>query len=209
MLDQKSVSKKEKGARHTVIQIENLTKQYNTQLVLNEFSLLVRDGEKVAIMGESGRGKTTLLRIIAGLETYDAGQISGFDKKDVAYVFQEPRLFDSLSVIKNLIVVSQQPSRVAEKKAMELLTLVGLEKDKAKYPSELSGGMKQRLALARAFMVDRPILLLDEPFSALDQETRNDMIEFVKARTKNKTVILVTHDSDDAHALCERVEYLI
>lgn len=209
MLDQKSVSKKEKGARHTVIQIENLTKQYNTQLVLNEFSLLVRDGEKVAIMGESGRGKTTLLRIIAGLETYDAGQISGFDKKDVAYVFQEPRLFDSLSVIKNLIVVSQQPSRVAEKKAMELLTLVGLGKDKAKYPSELSGGMKQRLALARAFMVDRPILLLDEPFSALDQETRNDMIEFVKARTKNKTVILVTHDSDDAHALCERVEYLI
>ena len=192
-----------------MIQIENLTKQYNTQLVLNEFSLLVRDGEKVAIMGESGRGKTTLLRIIAGLERYDAGQISGFDKKDVAYVFQEPRLFDSLSVIKNLIVVSQQPSRVAEKKAMELLTLVGLEKDKAKYPGELSGGMKQRLALARAFMVDRPILLLDEPFSALDQETRNDMIEFVKARTKNKTVILVTHDSDDAHALCERVEYLI
>ena len=192
-----------------MIQIENLTKQYNTQLVLNEFSLLVRDGEKVAIMGESGRGKTTLLRIIVGLERYDAGQISGFDKKDVAYVFQEPRLFDSLSVIKNLIVVSQQPSRVAEKKAMELLTLVGLEKDKAKYPGELSGGMKQRLALARAFMVDRPILLLDEPFSALDQETRNDMIEFVKARTKNKTVILVTHDSDDAHALCERVEYLI
>ena len=192
-----------------MIQIENLTKQYDTQLVLNEFSLLVRDGEKVAIMGESGRGKTTLLRIIACLETYDAGQISGFDKKDVAYVFQEPRLFDSLSVIKNLIVVSQQPSRVAEKKAMELLTLVGLEKDKAKYPSELSGGMKQRLALARAFMVDRPILLLDEPFSALDQETRNDMIEFVKARTKNKTVILVTHDSDDAHSLCERVEYLI
>lgn len=192
-----------------MIQIENLTKQYNTQLVLNEFSLLVRDGEKVAIMGESGRGKTTLLRIIAGLETYDAGQISGFDKKDVAYVFQEPRLFDSLSVIKNLIVVSQQPSRVAEKKAMELLTLVGLEKDKAKYPGELSGGMKQRLALARAFMVDRPILLLDEPFSALDQETRNDMIELVKARTKNKTVILVTHDSDDAHALCEKVEYLI
>lgn len=192
-----------------MIQIDNLTKQYNTQLVLNEFSLLVRDGEKVAIMGESGRGKTTLLRIIAGLESYDAGQISGFDKKDVAYVFQEPRLFDSLSVIKNLIIVSQQPSRVAEKKAMELLNLVGLEKDKSKYPSELSGGMKQRLALARAFMVDRSILLLDEPFSALDQETRNDMIELVKARTKNKTVILVTHDSKDAHALCERVEYLI
>ena len=92
---------------------------------------------------------------------------------------------------------------------MELLTWVGLEKDKAKYPSELSGGMKQRLALARAFMVDRPILLLDEPFSALDQETRNDMIEFVKARTKNKTVILVTHDLSDALALCERVENLI
>ena len=192
-----------------MIQIENLTKQYGTQLVLDGFSLSVRDGEKIAIMGESGRGKTTLLRIVAGLETYDAGQISGFDKKDVAYVFQEPRLFDSLSVIKNLTVVSSQPSRIAEKTAMELLTWVGLEKDKAKYPSELSGGMKQRLALARAFMVDRPILLLDEPFSALDQETRNDMIEFVKARTKNKTVILVTHDLSDALALCERVENLI
>ena len=186
-----------------------LTKQYGTQLVLDGFSLSVRDGEKIAIMGESGRGKTTLLRIVAGLETYDAGQISGFDKKDVAYVFQEPRLFDSLSVIKNLTVVSSQPSRIAEKTAMELLSWVGLEKDKAKYPSELSGGMKQRLALARAFMVDRPILLLDEPFSALDQETRNDMIEFVKARTKNKTVILVTHDLSDALALCERVENLI
>ena len=192
-----------------MIQIENLTKQYGTQLVLDGFSLSVRDGEKIAIMGESGRGKTTLLRIVAGLETYDAGQISGFDKKDVAYVFQEPRLFDSLSVIKNLTVVSSQPSRIAEKTAMELLSWVGLEKDKAKYPSELSGGMKQRLALARAFMVDRPILLLDEPFSALDQETRNDMIEFVKARTKNKTVILVTHDLSDALALCERVENLI
>ena len=192
-----------------MIQIENLTKQYGTQLVLDGFSLSVRDEEMIAIMGESGRGKTTLLRIVAGLETYDAGQISGFDKKDVAYVFQEPRLFDSLSVIKNLTVVSSQPSRIAEKTAMELLTWVGLEKDKAKYPSELSGGMKQRLALARAFMVDRPILLLDEPFSALDQETRNDMIEFVKARTKNKTVILVTHDLSDALALCERVENLI
>ena len=191
-----------------MITIENICKQYGDQRVLVDFSLTLQDGEKIAIMGESGRGKTTLLRIIAGLETVDSGVIGGFSKEDIAYVFQEPRLFDSLSVIKNLTIVSKKSRRDAEKQAEELLCSVGLEKDAFKYPNELSGGMKQRLALARAFMVDRPILLLDEPFSALDKDTREAMIAFVKERAQNKTVILVTHNSNDASALCERTEYL-
>ena len=191
-----------------MITIENICKQYGDQRVLVDFSLTLQDGEKIAIMGESGRGKTTLLRIIAGLETVDSGVIGGFSKEDIAYVFQEPRLFDSLSVIKNLTIVSKKSRRDAEKHAEELLRSVGLEKAAFKYPNELSGGMKQRLALARAFMVDRPILLLDEPFSALDKDTREAMIAFVKERAQNKTVILVTHNSNDASALCERTEYL-
>lgn len=191
-----------------MIRIENLCKRYGDQLVLDRFSLSLQDGEKIAIMGESGRGKTTLLRIIAGLEKPEAGTVSGFNKEEIAYVFQEPRLFESLSVIKNLTVVSSQPARTAEKKAKELLLAVGLENAAEKYPDELSGGMKQRLALARAFMVDRPILLLDEPFSSLDKDTRNAIIDFVKEQAKNKTVIMVTHDSNDAYLLCERIEYL-
>ena len=191
-----------------MITIENICKQYGDQRVLVDFSLTLQDGEKIAIMGESGRGKTTLLRIIAGLETVDSGATGGFSKEDIAYVFQEPRLFDSLSVIKNLTIVSKKSRRDAEKQAEELLCSVGLEKAAFKYPNELSGGMKQRLALARAFMVDRPILLLDEPFSALDKDTREAMIAFVKERAQNKTVILVTHNSNDASALCERTEYL-
>ncbi len=192
-----------------MIRIEKACKQYGAQRVLADFSLTLQNDEKIAIMGESGRGKTTLLRIIAGLEKLDSGVIGGFSKEDIAYVFQESRLLDSLSVIKNLTVVSQKSFRDAEKEAQELLLAVGLEKDAAKYPNELSGGMKQRLALARAFMVDRPILLLDEPFSALDKETKEAMIAFVKEHIQNKTVVLVTHDLNDAHALCERIEYLL
>ena len=184
-------------------------KRYGEKMVLDGFTMTVRDGEKLAIMGESGRGKTTLLRMIAGLEQPDTGLIRGFSKEDIAYVFQEPRLFDTVSVLKNLTVVSTLPFKEAEKKARELLACVGLAPDAEKYPSELSGGMKQRLALARAFMVDRSILLLDEPFSALDQDTKETMIQFVKDRAKNKTVILVTHDRNDALALCGKIEYLV
>lgn len=192
-----------------MITVEHLTKRYGDKIVLDGFSMTIQDGEKLAIMGESGRGKTTLLRIIAGLERPDAGLIKGFSKEDIAYVFQEPRLFDTVSVLKNLTVVSKQPFQEAEKKARELLVCVGLAEDAEKYPTELSGGMKQRLALARAFMVDRPILLLDEPFSALDQDTKETMIQFVRERAKNKTVILVTHDQSDALALCGKIEYLV
>jgi len=192
-----------------MITIDHLTKRYGEKIVLDGISVTIHDGEKLAIMGESGRGKTTLLRMIAKLEHPDAGSIEGFSKEDVAYVFQEPRLFDTVSVLKNLTIVSTQPFKEAEKKARELLVCVGLATDTEKYPFELSGGMKQRLSLARAFMVDRPILLLDEPFSALDQDTKKTMIQFVKERTKNKTVILVTHDRNDAIALCDRIEYLV
>ena len=208
MLDQAGLSKEKKGACCVVIKLDNLCKQYGEQRVLDSFSMTVYDGEKLAIMGESGRGKTTLLRIIAGLEQPDSGLIEGFGTDEIAYVFQEPRLFDSLNVIRNLTVVSNLPRRESEKKAKELLDRVGLSEDAFKYPTELSGGMKQRVSLARAFMVDRPILLLDEPFSALDRDTKETMIQFVKEYAKNKTVILVTHDQNDALALCEKTECL-
>ena len=191
-----------------MIRLEHLMKRYGDRNILDDFSLSIADGEKLALMGESGRGKTTLLRIIAGLEEVEYGVIDGFSRKDVSYVFQEPRLFDSLSVIKNLTVVSELPYKEAERKAKDFLLRVGLSDDEQKRPSELSGGMKQRLALARAFMVDRSILLLDEPFSALDHHTKETMIEFVKECTKEKTVILVTHDKSDALALCQKIKYL-
>ena len=188
-----------------MIKLVSITKRFGERLVIDSLSLVIQDGQKIAVMGESGKGKTTLLRIIAGLETPDSGSVCGYNKEELSYVFQEPRLFETISAIKNLTAVSTEPYKTAEKKAMELLALVGLEKDAKKQPRELSGGMKQRLALARAFMVDCPILLLDEPFSALDEDTKNDIIALVKEKTKDKTVILVTHDREDALKLCDSI----
>ena len=191
-----------------MIKIEQVSKRYGDKIVLDRVSLNIQDRDKLAIMGESGRGKTTLLRIIAGLEMADSGNLCGFDSGDIAYVFQEPRLFDWNDVLKNLTAVSSLSKKDAEARARELLACVGLAEDAHKFPSELSGGMKQRLSLARAFMVDRPILLLDEPFSALDQDTRKNMIAFVKEKAKDKTVLLVTHDANDANLLCDKTLYL-
>ena len=192
-----------------MFELSHITKRFDDHLVLDDFSLTVKKGSKLAIMGESGKGKTTLLRIIAGLEMPDSGAIRGFAPKDIAYVFQEPRLFESLTALKNLTVISNESHRIAEQKALFLLENVGLLSSAKKHPSELSGGMKQRLSLARAFMVDRPLLLLDEAFSALDRETADHMISFVRAQAKDKTVLLVTHNETDARLLCDEIFHLL
>ena len=118
---------------------------------------------------------------------------------------REPRLFRHLTVLDNLTVVSSESKEQAKARAMKLLAKVGLSESATLYPEELSGGMAQRVALARAMMTDCPILLLDEPFSALDQDTRSKMIFVVKEYVQNKTLIIVTHNLADAELLADRI----
>ena len=188
-----------------MIKLTSVSKAFDQKTVLSGFSLTVNDGEHIAIMGESGCGKTTLLRIIANLEQVDSGMIEGYDSSMVSYVFQESRLFDSLTALDNVACVSTLPYKEARPKALVILEKLGLRESAKLYPAELSGGMAQRVSIARAMMANTPILLLDEPFSALDDATRAEVIEILSEFTKDKTLILVTHSRCDAELLATRI----
>lgn len=188
-----------------MIQLDRIAKSFGERKILADLSMTIQENEHLAILAESGIGKTTLLRIIAGLEQPDAGSVTGISPDGLAYMFQEPRLFESLSALDNVAVVSRDRKETARRKAGELLAQVGLEEAVHKHPSQLSGGMKQRVALARTFMTDAAVFLLDEPFSALDEDTREKMRRFVYEQTQDKTLLLVTHRRDDAELLCSRI----
>ena len=163
-----------------MIKLTNIFKSYDSNSVINNLSLTINDSEKIAIMGKSGCGKTTLLRIIANLEKIDSGSKEGYSTEDIAFVFQEPRLFSHLNVLENITIVSQLPREQAKERALTLLSNIGLAEFSNYYPDELSGGMAQRVSIARAMITDAPILLLDEPFSALDESTRLHMIDILR-----------------------------
>lgn len=182
---------------------KSITKKYGNKTVLDNFSHKMEKDSPTVIMGESGCGKTTLLRIAAGLEKADSGEFDA-QGENVAYMFQEPRLLPWKNAVDNILAVLPKDSLpVAEK----YLTATGLnvETDGKKRPSELSGGMKQRVAFARflayAEVNDAGILLLDEPFSALDEATAEKMALLLKSFAKNKTLIVVSHDDSDAQIL--------
>jgi sulfonate transport system ATP-binding protein len=183
--------------------IRGLRKAFGAHLVFDGLDLDVARGERLAILGASGCGKSTLLRCIAGLERSDAGTIA--TSGEIGVVFQEPRLFPWLDVRKNVAF----PARTDAERARvpNVLALVGLASAAERLPKELSGGMAQRAALARALVRDPALLLLDEPFAALDALRRielraavREILEFTRA-----SAILVTHDVDDALALADRV----
>jgi sulfonate transport system ATP-binding protein len=183
--------------------IRGLRKAYGTHLVFDGLDLDVARGERVAILGASGCGKSTLLRCIAGLERGDGGTIA--TAGEIGVVFQEPRLFPWLDVERNVAF----PARTGAERARvpNVLALVGLAHAAQHLPKQLSGGMAQRAALARALVRDPALLLLDEPFAALDALRRielraavREILEFTRA-----SAILVTHDVDDALALADRV----
>ena len=186
--------------------IRGLRKAYGTHLVFDGLDLDVARGERVAVLGASGCGKSTLLRCIAGLERSDAGTIA--TTGEIGVVFQEPRLFPWLDVARNVAF----PARNDDERARvpNVLALVGLSHAARRLPKQLSGGMAQRAALARALVRDPHLLLLDEPFAALDALRRielraavREILEFTRA-----SAILVTHDVDDALTLADRVVVL-
>lgn len=184
-----------------MIELKNISLTYGTQTILKGQDLAVAAGERIALMGPSGCGKTSLLRLIAGLAKPTDGFLSVHTDR-IAYLFQEARLLPWLTAEENVnTVLSDGDATLPE--ARKWLAAVGLKTDMKKYPHELSGGMQQRVSLARALAYGGDILLLDEPLKGLDAETRADMIRLINSHTAGKTLLLATHDTEEATALTD------
>ncbi|HVJ79859.1 MAG TPA: TOBE-like domain-containing protein [Planctomycetia bacterium] len=201
------------------ITIRNVFKRYGKSLALDDVSLVVPTGRLVALLGPSGSGKTTLLRIIAGLESADSGAVLYQDEdvttrsakdRNVGFVFQHYALFRHMTVFENIafgLRIRKRPKPLIEAKVNELLHLVRLEEMGPRYPSQLSGGQRQRVALARALAVEPAILLLDEPFGALDAKVRQELREWLRAMHEklHVTSVFVTHDQEEAFEVADQV----
>jgi sulfate transport system ATP-binding protein len=208
------------------IVIENIRKNYGQFTALNSVSLTVESGELVALLGPSGSGKTTLLRIIAGLESPDSGSIRLRDeesthlsaaRRGIGFVFQHYALFRHMTIFENIafgLRVQRNGAKpsgsVIRSRVTELLALVQLDSYARMYPDQLSGGQRQRVALARALAVRPSVLLLDEPFSALDAKVRKDLRNWLRRihDELHVTTVLVTHDQEEALEVADRVAIL-
>jgi sulfate transport system ATP-binding protein len=205
------------------IEVKNIQKSFKEFTALDDVSLNVKSGELIALLGPSGSGKTTLLRIIAGLEFPDGGSImldgqeahqKDVRQRQVGFVFQHYALFRHMTVFENVafgLRVRPRKTRPTEQqiraKVMELLSLVHLDQFHNRYPSQLSGGQRQRVALARALAVEPKVLLLDEPFGALDAKVRKELRRWMR-RLHDEihiTSIFVTHDQEEAMEVADRV----
>ncbi|POP47345.1 nitrate/sulfonate/bicarbonate ABC transporter ATP-binding protein [Superficieibacter electus] len=204
-----------------VIDLAGVSKQFDGQTVLHDISLQVWPGEIVALLGASGGGKSTLLNIISGLLPADAGTItlqgedlSRFSQwRQVAYLFQEDRLLPWRTVRQNVSFALENTALGRRERLQRVdtaLHLVGMEKVAAKWPHQLSGGMRSRIALARSLVAEPQILLMDEPFSRLDPQTRSAMhAELLRiCALKKMTVVIVTHDVEEAVILADRIVIL-
>lgn len=183
------------------IEIKGISKSYGGRKILTDLSLTLENGVFYCIMAPSGKGKTTLSRIILGLEKPDRGCISGVHER-LSAVFQEDRLCESLSVFRNIRIACPTAEREEISRHLAEIGLSGQEKYKA---GKLSGGQKRRLALVRAVLADADLTVLDEPFTGLDPDTRKRVILYIKEHLKSKTVILITHDRSDADAFDAKV----
>lgn len=199
------------------IVIRNVSKRYQDFHALKDVSLKVNDGELLALLGPSGSGKTTLLRMIAGLDQPDRGQVVidlQNKKANVGFVFQHYALFKHMTVFDNVafgLKVRPKNTRLSDaeisSKVLKLLKMVHLERMHQRYPTQLSGGQRQRVALARALAVEPSVLLLDEPFGALDAKVRKELRRWLRRLHEelNITTIFVTHDQEEAMEMSDRV----
>jgi sulfate transport system ATP-binding protein len=205
------------------ISVKNIHKRFGDFVALNDVNLEVHGGELLSLLGPSGSGKTTLMRIIAGLEFADSGSIlldgvpsheKSIQQRNVGFVFQHYALFKHMTVFDNVAFGlrvrkgdHRPPEHIIRRKVMELLELVHLDKFHTRYPSQLSGGQRQRVALARALAVEPKVLLLDEPFGALDAKVRKELRRWMR-RLHDEihiTSIFVTHDQEEAMEVSDRV----
>ncbi len=205
------------------IEVKNLNKRFGTLAVCDNLNLTIPSGELVALLGPSGSGKTTLLRIIAGLEQPDSGSVhfhgedATFDDvrdRNVGFVFQHYALFGHMTIFENIAFGlrvrprATRPSEAAIRtKVMDLLKLVQLDAISLRYPHQLSGGQRQRVALARALAVEPKVLLLDEPFGALDAKVRKELRRWLRRLhdEMHVTSVFVTHDQEEAMEVADRI----
>lgn len=202
-----------------MLTIKNINKQYKGEAVLQGLSFTLRAHEMLSILGRSGSGKTTLLKVLAGLETADSGQLllDGQDlspvpanQRGVVYLYQEALLFPHLNVFENIafgLRLRRRPETEIRKKVNALLQRLELPGQARKMPEQLSGGQRQRVAFGRALIIEPRVLLLDEPFGALDAETRRSMQQLLKRVAKDfgLTAIFVTHDLKEAMLMGDRL----
>ena len=206
-----------------ILEVNNITKIYNSKKILNNISFPVYKGELLSIIGPSGCGKTTLLRILIGLENMDEGQIilEGNDiskvhpsKRKMGIVFQNYSLFENMTVLENVAYPLRNQTKISKEeshsKAIELLEMVGLLDQKEKYPAQLSGGQRQRVAIVRTLALNPDIILFDEPMSALDANIRLTLQREIKDLQKktHTTMIYITHDVEEAYLLSDKIMIL-
>jgi sulfate/thiosulfate transport system ATP-binding protein len=205
-----------------MITVTDARKRYGDFAALDDVSLAIPDGSLTALLGPSGSGKSTLLRVIAGLETPDSGsvEIDGTDVTDVApqrrnigFVFQHYAAFKHMTVRDNVafgMTIRKRPKAEIDARVDELLGIVGLAGFQKRYPSQLSGGQRQRMALARALAVEPRVLLLDEPFGALDAKVRAELRSWLRRLHDevHVTTVLVTHDQEEAMDVADNIAVL-
>ena len=204
------------------LRVENISKNYGPVTVLKGVSLTLPVNNTISILGKSGCGKSTLLKIIAGLEKENTGNIflNNIDisnikpsERNIVYLFQEALLFPHLNVFENIafgLRIRKVSKDVITEKVNLILQQLGLEKEALKMPDQISGGQKQRVAFGRALIINPPLLLLDEPFSSLDVETRATMQQLYKsiAATYNITALFVTHDLKESLIMGDKIAYM-
>ncbi len=184
-----------------MIELKNISKSYGEKAVFSNFSLSIPKNKTTCLLGVSGKGKTTLLRLIAGLEKPDSGEITGTNGEKLSVMFQDDRLIPFLNVLKNITFTGAE-----QKNAERLLTAVNLGDELNSSVDSLSGGMKRRVALARALAFpDYSLILLDEPFSGQDEATRKALTELLKTELKGKTALIITHYKDSAELLADNI----
>ncbi|MGX7103600.1 amino acid ABC transporter ATP-binding protein [Gemella sanguinis] len=203
-----------------MLELKNISKKFKDKEILSNFNLKVEENKILAIVGPSGGGKTTLLRMLAGLESIDSGEIifngenlplNELEKRNLlGFVFQDFQLFPHMTVLENLVISPVQTMGIkkdeAESKAIKLLEQLGLENHCKSYPHSLSGGQKQRVALARAMMIEPKIIGYDEPTSALDPELRLEVEKLILQNKKlGVTQIVVTHDLQFAENIADDI----
>ena len=210
---------------NSAVVIQNLHKRFGSQVVLKGIDLKVEQGETVAVLGRSGTGKSVLLKLIVGLQKPDAGsiQIHGQEitnlpleklneiRRKVGFLFQDAALYDSLSIEENVAFPLRRqntlPAKDQKDRVRELLSLVGMDGDSSKMPSEISGGMKKRVGLARALALEPDILLFDEPTAGLDPITASEIEELILRLKKERKMaaVVVTHDLHGARTVSDRL----
>ena len=188
-----------------MIECRNISLAFGDKQVLNSFSFHFEAGKHYALFGPSGCGKTTLLRVIAGLQKPDSGEVLCKPDLRMAFCFQEDRLLPWYTVRENVVLALPAEIQKDKEKAARIantwLERVGLGEEGNSYPSALSGGMKRRAALARALAFDAPVMLMDEPFRALDETSHAGMLRLVRSLAQGRTLILVTHDIRDTEGM--------